>query len=48
MTDAFGDPRNYNKRDPRAFGLLISAPAIHSAAVDRLSGRAHALARPRR
>ncbi|MXO68789.1 3'(2'),5'-bisphosphate nucleotidase CysQ [Altererythrobacter marinus] len=48
VTDAFGDPLNYNKRDPRAFGLLISAPAIHSAAVDRLAGRAHALARPRR
>jgi myo-inositol-1(or 4)-monophosphatase len=35
---------NYNKRDPRAFGLLISAPAIHDAAVERLADRAQAIA----
>ncbi len=46
VTDAFGDPLNYNKRDPKAFGVLVSAPAIHSAAVERLSGRAVKLARP--
>lgn len=40
VTDAFGNPLNYNKRDPRAFGLLVSAPAIHNAAVDRLADRA--------
>ncbi len=40
VTDAFGKPLAYNKRDPRAFGLLVSAPAIHSAAVERLSERA--------
>lgn len=40
VTDAFGKPLVYNKRDPRAFGLLASAPAIHSAAVERLGERA--------
>lgn len=45
ISDAFGQPLNYNKRDPRAFGLLISAPGIHAAAVDRLAERAEKLAR---
>jgi myo-inositol-1(or 4)-monophosphatase len=40
VSDAFGQPLNYNKRDPRAFGLLVSAPAIHAAAVERLADRA--------
>jgi len=40
VTDAFGHPLVYNKRDPRAFGLLVSAPAIHPAAVERLAERA--------
>ena len=40
VTDAFGQPLAYNKRDPRAFGLLACAPAIHQAAVDRLADRA--------
>jgi myo-inositol-1(or 4)-monophosphatase len=40
VTDAFGRPLAYNKRDPRAFGLLVSAPAIHGAAVERLAERA--------
>ncbi|MCW1401515.1 3'(2'),5'-bisphosphate nucleotidase CysQ [Novosphingobium sp. MW5] len=44
VTDAFGGPLNYNKRDPRAFGVLVTAPAIHSAAVDRLADRARELA----
>ena len=44
VTDAFGRPLNYNKRDPRAFGLLISAPAIHDAAVERLAERAREIA----
>jgi myo-inositol-1(or 4)-monophosphatase len=44
VTDAFGAPLNYNKRDPRAFGVLVTAPAIHAAAVARLAGRARALA----
>lgn len=42
-TDAFGKPLAYNKRDPRAFGLLVSAPAIHGAAVERLADRARAI-----
>lgn len=47
VTDAFGQPLNYNKRDPRAFGVLVSAPAIHGAAVERLAGRATELAAER-
>ena len=43
-TDAFGAPLNYNKRDPRAFGVLVTAPAIHGAAVERLAERATRLA----
>jgi myo-inositol-1(or 4)-monophosphatase len=46
VTDAFGMPLVYNKRDPRAFGLLVSAPAIHKAAVARLADRAADLADP--
>ena len=38
--DAFGHPLTYNKRDPRAFGVLVTAPAIHAAAVERLAERA--------
>jgi len=44
VTDAFGQPLNYNKRDPRAFGVLVSSPAMHLAAVDRLAARAAKLA----
>jgi myo-inositol-1(or 4)-monophosphatase len=44
VTDAFGQPLAYNKRDPRAFGVLASAPAIHAAAVERLAARAVELA----
>jgi myo-inositol-1(or 4)-monophosphatase len=43
VTDAFGQPLVYNKRDPRAFGLLVSAPGIHAAAVERLADRARDL-----
>ena len=42
--DAFGAPLAYNKADPRAFGLLVSAPAIHRAAIARLAERAKELA----
>ena len=45
ISDAFGQPLNYNKRDPRAFGLLVSAPAIHTDAVARLASRARELTR---
>lgn len=44
VTDAFGGALNYNKPDPRAFGVLVTAPAIHQAAVERLADRAKALA----
>ncbi|WP_119081794.1 3'(2'),5'-bisphosphate nucleotidase CysQ [Altererythrobacter sp. B11] len=40
VSDAFGQPLSYNKRDPRAFGMLVCAPAIHGAAVERLADRA--------
>ena len=40
VTDAFGKPLNYNKHDPRAFGVLVTSPAIHGHAVDRLAERA--------
>jgi myo-inositol-1(or 4)-monophosphatase len=43
VTDAFGQPLNYNKPDPRAFGVLVTSPAIHGAAVDRLADRARRL-----
>ena len=43
VTDAFGQPLAYNKRDPRAFGVLVSSPLIHAAAVERLAGRAREL-----
>ncbi|MFM5953975.1 MAG: 3'(2'),5'-bisphosphate nucleotidase CysQ [Novosphingobium sp.] len=45
VTDAFGQPLAYNKPDPRAFGVLVSAPGIHAAAVERLSARAGELSR---
>ncbi|MCW1382408.1 3'(2'),5'-bisphosphate nucleotidase CysQ [Novosphingobium sp. KCTC 2891] len=44
VSDAFGQPLGYNKRDPRAFGLLVTAPAIHAAAIARLADRAEKLA----
>jgi myo-inositol-1(or 4)-monophosphatase len=45
--DAFGHALSFNKRDPRAFGVLVSAPAIHAAAVARLAARAeHYAANP--
>ena len=40
VSDAFGQPLSYNKRDPRAFGVLVTSPAIHQAAVERLAERA--------
>lgn len=40
VSDAFGDPLAFNKRDPRAFGVLVSSAAIHAAAIERLAERA--------
>ena len=42
-TDALGQPLRYNKPDPRAFGVIVSAPAIHQAAVTRLEERARTI-----
>jgi myo-inositol-1(or 4)-monophosphatase len=40
VTDALGVPIRYNSPGGEAFGVLVSAPAIHTAAVARLSERA--------
>ncbi len=42
VSDAHGNKIDYNKRDPRAFGVLVSAPAIHGTAVERLARRMQA------
>lgn len=42
VTDALGVPIRYNSVRGEAFGILASAPAIHTAAVARLSERATA------
>ena len=44
VSDALGGTLAFNKPDPRAFGVLVSAPAIHDAAVLRLADRARTLA----
>lgn len=44
VSDAFGHPLVYNKQDPRAFGVLVTARPIHAAAVERLSERARRMA----
>jgi myo-inositol-1(or 4)-monophosphatase len=46
VTNALGKPFAYNKRDPRAFGLLVSAPDIHRDAVAHLAERAQAIIGP--
>jgi myo-inositol-1(or 4)-monophosphatase len=43
VSDAFGEKLDYNKPDPRAFGVLVCAPAIHQAAIERLAERARNL-----
>lgn len=40
VTDAFGDPLEFNTARAQAFGVIASAPAIHAAAVERLHDRA--------
>lgn len=42
VTDALGVPIRYNSVRGEAFGMLASAPGIHTAAVARLSERANA------
>lgn len=41
-TDALGAPLVFNRPNPRAFGILVSAPGVHAAAVERLGERARA------
>lgn len=43
VTDVFGQALNFNKRDPRAFGVLATSPAIHGEAVAWLASRAKEL-----
>ncbi len=45
ISDAHGDALAFNKRDPRAFGVVVCAPRIHDAAIDRLKERAELFAR---
>ena len=40
VTNALGQPILYNKPEPKDFGLICSAAGIHTAAVERLAGRA--------
>lgn len=39
VSDALGDAIRYNKAVPKDFGLIVCAPAIHGAVVERLAGR---------
>lgn len=45
VTNALGQPILYNKPDPKDFGLICSAPDIHTAAVERLAERAEVILR---
>lgn len=44
ISDARGGKLNYNKHDPRVFGVAVSAPAIHADLIARLATRAARLA----
>ena len=44
VSDAFGAPLAFNTPRAQAFGVLVSTPGIHAAAVARIAERAHALA----
>ena len=46
VSDSFGRKLDYNKRDPRAFGVVACAPGIHAATIEHLSDRAHKVAYP--
>lgn len=43
VTDAFGNPLRFNTARAQAFGVIVSSPYIHEAAVERLSERAKAI-----
>jgi myo-inositol-1(or 4)-monophosphatase len=47
VSDAFGQTLDYNRRDPRAFGLLVCSPAIHADAIERIASRAAELSKTR-
>lgn len=40
VSDALGDPIRYNKASPKDFGLIVCAPGIHGAVVERLAPKA--------
>ena len=40
VSDIFGQPLGYNKRDPRSFGLLVCAPRLQQAAIEHFGERA--------
>jgi len=46
--DAFGQPIRYNSTKAEAFGVLVTAPALHAAAVARLADPAREAAAKRR
>ena len=44
VSDAFGQPLFFNTPSAQAFGVLVTTPGIHAAAVERLADRATTLA----
>lgn len=42
VSDAFGQPLHFNTPSAQAFGVLVTTPGIHAAAIDRLAERAKA------
>lgn len=48
VTDAFGAPLKFNKRDPRAFGLIVCSSALHPMVVAHIAERAENLSGRRR
>ena len=44
VSDALGGTLMFNKPEPQAFGVLVTTPGIHAAAVERLAERAKAIA----
>ena len=44
-TDAFGAPLAFNTPSAQAFGMIVTVPGIHAAAVERLADRAAVLVR---
>jgi len=43
VSDALGQTLTFNKRQPQAFGVVVAAPGIHDAAIQRLADRAATL-----